>query len=110
MDLEKLIKLHNRQLEERAKEDVYLGQRLKTRIKEKNHSNSNTLAFRLRKWMVVYTFILLLLIFFNFKLIGWLSTEKVSKTHAITMNENPFQPVFPASISQAYLEVLKWSE
>ena len=110
MDLEKLINLHNRTLEKRVNEDGYLKERLKARLKEKNRLDSSSLIFRFRKLMVVYSFIFLLLIFFNFKLIGWLSVEKSSRTHVITVNENPFQPVFPGSISQAYIEVIKWSE
>jgi len=110
MDLEKLINLHNRTLEKRVNEDGYLKERLKARLKEKNRLDSNSLIFRFRKLMVIYSFIFLLLIFFNFKLIDWLSVEKSPRTHVITVSENPFQPVFPGSISQAYLEVIKWSE
>ena len=110
MDLEKLINLHNRTLEKRVNEDGYLKERLKARLKEKNRLDSSSLIFRFRKLMVIYSFIFLLLIFFNFKLIDWLSVEKSPRTHVITVSENPFQPVFPGSISQAYLEVIKWSE
>lgn len=110
MDLEKLIHIHNKSLEERAKEGVYPRQRLKTRLKEKGRSGSNPFILGFRKWVIIYSFIFLLLVFFNFKLIDWLRTKNSPKAHVITMNENPFQPVFPGSISQVYLEDVKWSE
>ena len=110
MDLEKLIKNHHRLLEEKSSEDGFLKQRLKARLNEKKTSALNPLVFRFRKWLVVYGFVFLILIFFNFKLIDWLSTKKSPNTHVITMIENPFQPVFPGSISQAFQEVFKWPE
>ena len=110
MDLEKLINLQNRTLENKVNEDGYLKERLNARLKEKNRLDSSSLIFRFRKLMVIYSFIFLLLIFFNFKLIGWLGKENPHLTHLVIMNENPFQPVFPGSVSQAYMEGIKWQE
>ncbi len=110
MDLEKLIRSHNKALEQEVDNNVSLKNRLRTRLNEKNFREKSPLTLRLRRLVVFYGIVFMFLIFFNFKLIGWLGKEKPHLTHLVTMNENPFQPVFPGSISQAYMESIKWPE
>lgn len=110
MNIEKVIRLHNRFLENEVNDNVYLIQRIRVRLKDKNFKKKSALNLRFRKLVILYSLVFLFFIFINFKFLGWLNKEKTRETFLVTVNENPFQPVIPGSLSHAFLETFKWQE
>ena len=107
MDLEELFRSHNKLLDKEVENQTYLQQRIEAGFSERKDSGTFSWLLGLSKLVVLYGFIFLILIFANIKLINWLNNDKLSADKLIIAQQNPFQPIFPGSISQAYEEIIK---
>lgn len=109
MKIEDLIQLHNQALNRKVEENVYLNQQIKARLRDRKRIKHPGLWLPLRKSILIYSCLLLLLTILNFILIDGLikKDDSPKPTQQIVLTMNAFSPHYPGSISQAYAEVMK---
>lgn len=110
MKIDDLIRLHNDALNRKADKKPFLNQRIKARLKEREHAGLRGSWFRLKKNILVYSLIFFLFTVLNLLLIYGLKKQDAPKPEPeafAQVSVNVFQPAFPGSISRAYWEVMK---
>jgi hypothetical protein len=103
MKIEELIRLHNETLNRKVDQDPFLNQRIKARLKEREHTI-------LTKPVIVYGFIFILFTVLNLMVIDRLSERTALNPipEIVTqIDMTAFHPAFPGSIGKAYQEVIK---
>jgi hypothetical protein len=110
MNIDDLIRLHNETLNRKVENKPFLNQRIKARLNQREHAGQPGAWFRLKKSILVYSFVFILFTVLNLMLIGGLKTQESPKPGPGTLapvNMTAFQPAYPGSISRAYGEVMK---
>lgn len=109
MKIEKLIQLHNKTLDKRVNENIFLNQRIKAHLRERERRKQRGVWLALRKPVLVYSFLLIIFTVLNFILIDGLKKRDTLLTQppVLTLNLNTLQSTYPGSISHAYSEVMK---
>jgi hypothetical protein len=109
MNVEELIRLHDRVLNRKVEENVFLNQRLRARLQDRGRLRHSTWRLRIRHPLVVYGFLLILFTVLNFILVGHLEKRNIPSRPAQQLIQpmNAFSPYFPGSISDAYQQVMK---
>ena len=111
MKIEKLIQWHNETLDKKVNENIFLNQRIKARLRDRERPKLPGIWLALRKPVLVYSFLLIIFTILNFILIDGLKKRDTLLTQppvlTINLNFNTFQPTFPGSITHAYAEVMK---
>jgi len=110
MNIDDLIRLHNDALNRKVEKKPFLNQRIKARLNQREHTIQPGAWFRLKKSILVYSFIFILFTVLNLFLINGLKKQDSPKPGPTTfapVNMTAFQPAYPGSISRAYGEVMK---
>ena len=110
MKLADVIQLHNERLNRAAAENVFLGQRLKAYIKNRQHGNNLLPRLLFRRPVLVYGLLLIVFTILNFIIIGSLRRPVVPPAPETfrqpVLTLNAFSPAPHGSISHAYTEVM----
>lgn len=109
MELERIVRMHNQALEKRAEENIFLNQRIKARLNERQRARS-PFAFRFKRAVLAYTFLLLVFTLANLLVINLVKRPGPAPMPAHIVKMDDFRADFPGSISLAYLEVTRWPE
>lgn len=109
MDIEELVKSHSKALDKQVENCGHIKDKLLRGECERRSSQSLHFKSRLFRLAAIYSVMVFAFLLFNFKIIGWLKQNKPSH-ETLAILENPFQPIIPGSITQAYMEVGRWHE
>jgi hypothetical protein len=107
MKIEKLIQLHKTTLDKMVGENIFLNQRIKVRMKDRERRKSRRMWLALRKPVIVYSFLLIIFTVLNFILIDGLKKRETLLTQPPVLTLNTLQITYPGSITHAYSEVMK---
>lgn len=107
MDFKTLIQQHNKKLEQQVEENAFLNQRIKARL-QSSTATRYPLMMGLRKRVLLYSLLFLLLTLLNFTVIGLVKKPLTASPPVHIARADAFRPDAPGNIYQAYLEVIKW--
>ena len=107
MKIEKLIQLHKKTLDKMVGENIFLNQRIKARMKDREHRKPRWMWLALRKPVLVFSFLLIIFTVLNFILIDGLKKRDTLLIQPPVLTLNTLQLTYPGSITHAYSEVMK---
>jgi hypothetical protein len=107
MDLEKLIHQHNKLLEQKVEENVFLNQRIKARLKDHGKIKYKS-KIGFRKKALLYSFLFVIFTFINLVAIGMIMKKASPRQPEYIVKMDAFQVNYTGSISKVYQEVLNW--
>jgi hypothetical protein len=109
MNVEELLELHNRVLNRKVEENVFLSQRLTARVQGRERLRHSGWRLSFKKPVLVYGFLFFLFTLLNFIVVDHLKKREVSPPQASQSFSIPsaFSPDYPGSIAYAYREVMK---